>query len=155
MLVATFHSGLQSRIWRPPAGRSAISSNFGYKLNISVESYVKILSMFQLSLQLTYLTQLQEYFSPAYHITTFTTWLIESFDFQTCFRFHFSEICKLPKDHCLRNNRGLTPCFRLPSVIWEIYLRFHIASLVTPGLFPPPFPIIIIFYEKESSRYGK
>ena len=79
---ALFHSCFAGGLHRRHDGQLSVK-NFGYKLNIS-ESYGKILSM---SVPATTLRQSQNrHFSPTYwpsRTTTFTTWLTESFDFQT------------------------------------------------------------------------
>ena len=64
------------------------------------------------------------------------TWLTESFDFQTASGFISRKFSKL----LITVSAGVNPYFRLPSLIWEIYLRFHITSSVTPALYPPLFP---------------
>ena len=65
------------------------------------------------------------------------TWLTEFFDFQTASGFISRKFSKL----LITVSAGVNPYFRLPSLIWEIYLRFHITSSVTPALYPPLFPM--------------
>ena len=66
---------------------------------------------------------------------------MQSFDFQTASGFISPKLSKLPITVFEKKTAWVNPYFLFPSLIWEIYLRFHITSSVTLALYPPLFPM--------------